>query len=135
MSPASSVTCSDASCATFDTIERARSLLNRAIIYSMRWAILLLLSGILTMADFSPQDLARALMGPAEAKGAPRSKRQPYNEADHARLSGLVSDGKISIEEYNRRMNVAKPPPGVDPHTWALKTKPVMGMGYRPPQD
>jgi hypothetical protein len=30
--------------------------------WSMRWAILFLLSGILTMADYSPKDLARALM-------------------------------------------------------------------------
>jgi hypothetical protein len=41
----------------------------------MRWAILILLSGILTMADYSPKNLARALTGaqPAAAQGPARA--------------------------------------------------------------
>jgi hypothetical protein len=50
----------------------------------MRWAILLLLSGILTMADYSPKDLARALMGqPASAQdGGDRPRRVPHGALD-----------------------------------------------------
>jgi hypothetical protein len=42
----------------------------------MRWAILLLFSGIFTMANFTPQDLSRALMQAQASSVTPTEEEQ-----------------------------------------------------------
>src|SRR5215217_3759652 len=101
----------------------------------MRWAILFLLSGILTMADYSPKDLAQALMmtpAAAQSRGDPaeahsraneaRAKEQRalsapgrISEAERDRLSGLVMGGEISKEDYEAATRMNNAPEGIDP--------------------
>jgi hypothetical protein len=114
----------------------------------MRWAILLLISGILTMADYSPKDLARALMGarPAAAQGQAspqdlerarlaKQAREIERRAltapgrighdEHERLSRLAEGFKISREQYEAATGMNNPPPGVDPDEWRGSLMPL----------
>jgi hypothetical protein len=72
----------------------------------MRWAVLLLLSGILTMADFSPQDLARALTGaqPAAAQddGRPPLARKIYPLRRRYEKTGDEAAYNQAREAYER---------------------------------
>jgi hypothetical protein len=107
----------------------------------MRWAILLLLSGILTMADYSPKDLARALAAePAQAQGPDRAliakqAREMEQRAltapgrisrdEHERLSRLAGGFKISKEQYEAATGMNNPPKGVDPDEWRGSLMPL----------